>query len=170
MKPGSSGSGRSKPGGNGTAKPGTCHILFFQKKTHHMIPSHELRLGNYVLVEKNLRQVSMINDTSSTTRALTGATADKIDENTSQRLELLQPVPLTDAVLRQCNFVYHDYFKFWQLITGEGENRSEMDIDKDGNVLDFMRKPIVKRVASLHQLQNIYFMLKGKELAFRNEV
>ena len=134
-----------------------------------MIPGHELRLGNYVLVEQSIRQVSMINDASSTTTALPGEQVNETAENKFQGLETLQPVPLTDAVLQQCNFVYHDYFKFWQLITGEGESRSEMDIDRDFNILDFMRKPIVKSVASLHQLQNIYFMLKGKELAFRKE-
>ena len=134
-----------------------------------MIPGHELRLGNYVLVEQTLRQVSMINDTSSATMVLPGVQAQETGANKLQSLEALQPVPLTDAVLQQCNFVYHDYFKFWQLITGEGESRSEMDIDRDFNILDFMRKPIVKSVASLHQLQNIYFMLKGKELAFRKE-
>ena len=134
-----------------------------------MIPGHELRLGNYVLVEQTLRQVSMINDRSSATIALPDVLAQETGANKLQSLEALQPVPLTDAVLQQCNFVYHDYFKFWQLITGEGESRSEMDIDRDFNILDFMRKPIVKSVASLHQLQNIYFMLKGKELVFRKE-
>jgi hypothetical protein len=33
-------------------------------------------------------------------------------------------------------------------------------------VLDFMRKPILKKLTSLHQLQNIYFLLKGRELQF----
>ena len=27
-----------------------------------------------------------------------------------------------------------------------------------------MHKPIIKNLASLHQLQNVYFMLKGREL------
>jgi hypothetical protein len=44
-----------------------------------------------------------------------------------------------------------------------------MDVDTDYNVIDFMRKPVVKRVSSLHQLQNVYFMLKGKELHFQQE-
>jgi hypothetical protein len=74
----------------------------------------------------------------------------------------IEPVPLTDDVLKQCGFVYHDYFKFWQLITTG--TRSEMDIDRDYDVIDFMRKPIIKNLASLHQLQNVYFTLKGREL------
>jgi hypothetical protein len=49
-------------------------------------------------------------------------------------------------------------------VDGTDGNRSEMDIDSDYNLIDFMRKPVVKTIASLHQLQNIYFLLKGKEL------
>jgi hypothetical protein len=112
----------------------------------------------------------MINDTFSTTTALPGWSGGETESNRQQNLQVLEPVPLTDAVLRQCNFVYNDYFKFWRLVTGAGEARSEMDIDRDYNILDFMRKPIVKKVASLHQLQNVYFMLMGKELAFQEEV
>jgi hypothetical protein len=41
---------------------------------------------------------------------------------------------------------------------------SEMDIDNDYDVIDFMHKPVVRHLASLHQLQNVYFMLKGREL------
>jgi len=124
-----------------------------------MIPCYELRLGNRVLVDKNLQQVSMI----------TGATVFTIDVEESheqkvseQSFEQIESVPLTDDVLRQCGFVYHDYFKFWQHITTG--IRSEMDINSDYDVIDFMRRPIIKKMASLHQLQNVYFMLKGREL------
>ena len=134
-----------------------------------MIPSYELRLGNCVLVDQNIEQVSMINGTFSATTALANGGGNRDDITKNHRLETLQPVPLTDAVLQQCNFVYHDYFKFWQLITGTAENRSEMNIDRDYNIIDFMRRPMVKKVTSLHQLQNIYFMLKGKELVFQHK-
>ncbi len=42
-----------------------------------------------------------------------------------------------------------------------------MDIDRDYNVIDFMRRPLVRSITSLHQLQNIYFSLKGKEIGFK---
>jgi hypothetical protein len=41
-----------------------------------------------------------------------------------------------------------------------------MDLSPDYEVIDFMRKPILKKLTSLHQLQNIYFLLKGRELQF----
>lgn len=106
---------------------------------------------------------------------ITGKTVSttNTEENNEQvgseySLELIQPVPLTDNILKQCGFVYHDYFKFWQLITTG--IRSEMNISPDYEVIDFMRKPILKKLTSLHQLQNIYFMLKGRELKFHQTV
>lgn len=134
-----------------------------------MIPSSELRIGNYVLVDQSVHCVSMIDQTSSATTAIF-ADEKGVEKETNSRqvLDSLQPIVLSDAILRQCQFVYHTYFKFWQLVTGQEESRSEMDIDGDYNVIDFMRKPIVKKITSLHQLQNIYFMLNGKELAYQH--
>ena len=124
-----------------------------------MISCNELRLGNRVLVDTNLQQVSMITGTAVFTIDAEEGHEQAASEHSSDQIE---PVPLTDEVLKQCGFVYHDYFKFWQLVTTG--IRSEMDIDSDYDVIDFMHKPIVKQLASLHQLQNVYFMLKGREL------
>ena len=123
-----------------------------------MISCYELRLGNRVLVDKNLQQVSMITGTA----VFTSDAEEGHEQVASEyRFEQIEPVPLTDHVLKQCGFIYHDYFKFWQLKTGI---TSEMDIDSDYDVIDFMRRPIIKKMTSLHQLQNVYFMLKGREL------
>ena len=125
-----------------------------------MISCYELRIGNYVLVDGNLQEVSAITSTTVST-----FDAEKNEEEVSEhRLQSIQPIPLTDDILQQCGFVYHDYFKFWQLITTG--IRSEMNISPDYEVIDFMRKPILKKLTSLHQLQNIYFLLKGRELQF----
>lgn len=128
-----------------------------------MIPSNELRIGNYVLYEGNLERLAMISNKTSSV----DVEKNEDKEKGEIRFSDIQPVLLTDDILQQCNFVYHDYFKFWQLVNGKEENRSEMDIDRDYNIIDFMRRPLVKKVTSLHQLQNIYFMLKGKELVLR---
>lgn len=122
-----------------------------------MIPNYELRIGNYVLINETLQQVAVI---AGTTVKLNSSEEVSDDYD----LESIQPIPLTDDVLKQCGFVFHDYFKFWQLITTG--IRSEMNISPDYEVIDFMRKPILKKLTSLHQLQNVYFMLKGRELKF----
>lgn len=130
-----------------------------------MIPCYELRIGNYVLADDKLQSIATIDSRSvQTTLASASATKNYTESNSSHSLENVLPVSLSDEILVRCRFVYHDYFKFWQLISGTEEHRSEMNIDRDYNILDFMRKPVVKKVTSLHQLQNIYFMLKGKEL------
>jgi hypothetical protein len=124
-----------------------------------MISCYELRIGNYVLVDENLQQVSAVNHTTASTLAVEDNNEQVASEHT---LGNIQPIPLTDDILKECGFVYHDYFKFWQLITTG--IRSEMNISPDYEVIDFMRKPILKKLTSLHQLQNIYFLLKGREL------
>ena len=124
-----------------------------------MISRYELRLGNRVLVDKNLQQVSMITGATVFTNDVEESHEQKVSE---QSFEQIESVPLTDDVLRQCGFIYHDYFKFWQHITTG--ITSEMDINSDYDVIDFMRRPIIKKMTSLHQLQNVYFMLKGREL------
>jgi len=126
-----------------------------------MISCYELRLGNRILVNDKLQQVSGITATKIFT-----IDAEENNELTASEYaqEKLEPVALTDELLKECGFVFHDYFKFWQLVTTG--IRSEMDLSPDYEVIDFMRKPILKKLTSLHQLQNIYFMLKGRELKF----
>lgn len=129
-----------------------------------MIPGNELRLGNYILATSQLRKVNQIGD-------LYVEVFDEISDGPSRMRHSLSdifPVPLSEDVLLHCGFVYRDHFKFWQLISGEKETRSEMDIDNDFNVIDFMRRPVVKTLTSLHQLQNIFFSLKGRELIYSN--
>ncbi len=126
-----------------------------------MISCYELRLGNHVLVNQNLKKVSAI---TGTTVLTVDAEGSDVEDATEYKLEEVELVPLTDELLKECGFVYHHYFKFWQLITTG--IRSEMDLSPDYEVIDFMRKPILKKLTSLHQLQNIYFLLKGRELQF----
>lgn len=135
-----------------------------------MIQAHELRIGNYILMNGQLQQVFMINQQTAQVNFSSVDSNGQATDGEGCTLANAQPVPLTEDILQQCRFVYHDYFKFWQLITGTGDLRSEMDIDRDFNIIDFMRRPFVKKVSSLHQLQNIYFMLLGKELPFQPKV
>jgi len=130
-----------------------------------MISCYELRVGNYVLVDGNLQQVSTIKSTSISTVDAGKKTEQLASEHP---LERIQPIAMTDDVLKQIGFVYHDYFKFWQLIISG--SRSEIDINSDYDVIDFMRKPIIKKLTSLHQLQNLYFMLKGREMPLHQKI
>lgn len=126
-----------------------------------MISCYELRIGNYVLVNENLQMISAINRTTASTLEVGKINKQVVSE---YDLDKIEPVLLTDDIIKQCGFVFHDYFKFWQLITTG--IRSEMNLSPDYEVIDFMRKPILKKLTSLHKLQNIYFLLKGRELQF----
>ena len=134
--------------------------------SNNMIPCHDLRTGNIILVNNRLRKVvSISNSYTLTDHSTVGVESITNEEPETYAVQHIEPVLLTGAILQQCNFVFYDYFKFWQLI-GSGQLRTEMNIDLDFNILDFMRRPIIKKVSSLHQLQNIYYMLHGTELNF----
>lgn len=124
-----------------------------------MISCYELRLGNHVLLNGNLQRVTKI---TSTTISTINVEENNGRTDSEYSVDQIDPVPMTNEVLEQCGFIFHNYFKFWQLKTLG--NSSEMEIDRDYYVIDLMRKAIVKKLASLHQLQNVYFMLKGREL------
>ena len=111
-----------------------------------MISLQELRVGNWV-----------INSTSGAYYQLkTGVDID--DANN------FQLVPITDELIKSCGFNYHTYFKFWQknkTVSGTGP---DMELDRDYWVLDFSHQRIGVELKALHQLQNLYFSLKNKEL------
>ena len=127
-----------------------------------MINCHQLRIGNIILVNNRMRKVSAIslnNQSSVSVESITN------EEPETCSVEDIHPLLITDSILQQCNFIFHDYFRIWQLgsISFTG---IEMELDRDYNIVNFLRRPLVKKIASLHQLQNIYFMVHGKELDF----
>ncbi|HZH99970.1 MAG TPA: hypothetical protein VEX63_02420 [Flavisolibacter sp.] len=134
-----------------------------------MLLCNEIRIGNYILINKEIRQVTMINNDPGFADVPMIGFKEKEDNFISCHHEHVTPVPLTNEVLQQCGFTYHSYFHFWQLISSESGTRVEMDIDLDYNLIDYMRRPIVKKLHSLHQLQNLYFALKGTELVFKGK-
>ena len=107
----------------------------------------ELRIGNWIQKD----------ETGEYFQIKKGA---DIDEHTNG----FSPIAITKEVLSKCGFVFHEYFKIWQknnLINGKGP---DMELDPDFWVLDFSHHRIGVELKSLHQLQNLYFQMKGKEL------
>lgn len=133
-----------------------------------MIPINELRIGNYISIQGNIKRITLIsNDAVFSETSVIWFDGEQHGDVQSCAAADVQPVLLTDLILSQCGFVLHDYFKFWQFMDPSAQKRFELDIDSDYNVIDFMRRPLVKKVSSLHHLQNICFALKGAELDFR---
>jgi len=130
-----------------------------------MIQAHELRIGNYVLINGACQQVTSIDAGNNLTdSAKVAYCIGDVEEAAYCASANIQPLPISKEVLAGCGFEFHEYFKFWQKkIDGR---RTDMEINQDYDIIDFMRKPLVKKISSLHQLQNIYFALKGSELNF----
>jgi hypothetical protein len=83
---------------------------------------------------------------------------------------LLQPVKITNERLQECGFVLQRYFKLWQKARAISGSGMEMELDIDYNAVDFLRRPILKDVKSIHSLQNLYFALLNKELELQPPV
>jgi hypothetical protein len=132
-----------------------------------MIPFSELRIGNYVLIDTIVRKIAMISSIENKTQLpsvgyYVGEDLHYIGCDSKH----LQAVSLGGNELEKSGFLFDSYFKLWQKpkpVTGTG---MEMELDRDFNVVDFMRRPILKEVKSLHKLQNLYYALLGRELAF----
>jgi hypothetical protein len=116
-----------------------------------MIPLQELRRGNWVMKD----------DSSEYFKVNKGADIDDYAND-------FQPIPVTSEVLAKCGFAFHDYFKLWQKNKELAGTGPEMELDRDFWVLDFSHHRIGVEIKGLHQLQNLYFSLKGKELDVKN--
>src|SRR2546423_5495394 len=116
-----------------------------------MIQIHELRIGNYILINGKRQQVSSIsigNDLTNT--AVVEYKEGNLKETEHCNSNTVQPILLSKEVLAGCGFEFHDHFKFWQKkFEGRG---TDMEIDQDYDIIDFMRRPLVRKVNSLHQL------------------
>ncbi len=135
-----------------------------------MIPCHDLRTGNIILVNNRLRRVTMISNSQTLTdQSKVGVESNTYDENESYPVADIQPVPMSAAVLQQCNFTHQQYLRFWQLI-GTYAEPVETATDSEDDFVEFLHRPMVKNIASLHQLQNMYYMLFNKELDFDVEI
>ena len=130
-----------------------------------MISCNEFKLGNYILVEGSLRQICMINnDRGFADIPYVGFYEGDGTEYEKCNSPRVEAVPMNEKIMEQCGFLFHEYFNFWQKIETISGKRMEMDIDTEYQVLDFLKKPVFRKLTSLHQLQNIYYDLTGNEL------
>jgi hypothetical protein len=112
-----------------------------------MTISNELRIGNWVMNDESGEHVKLMK----------GADIDSHSTGFS-------PIVITKEVLGKCGFAFHDHFKIWQKNKAVRGTGPDMELNRDFEVLDFSHKEIGVELKSLHQLQNLYFLMKGKEL------
>lgn len=126
-----------------------------------MIQANELRIGN--LIKYNGSQI--------TVEGILGRTiyhsGGKFDQNAGDNYIVFQPIPLTEEWLLRFNFF-------------EVKGQGVLDIEIEGNrylSINIDRKKCfvgcsvdwtnIKFPESVHQLQNLYFALTGKELEIK---
>ena len=132
-----------------------------------MITLKELRIGNYVLIHGAVQQVLMISSFADLIHTpsigyKTGGDIQYIDCKDDE----VEPIALTDKRMQEGGFLFHDYFKFWQRLDETPGKTMDMELDRDFTAMDFGRRPILKNIKNVHELQNLYFALKGRELPF----
>lgn len=118
-----------------------------------MINANELRIGNFIMVV----------DEDSSVR-VTGIWDEVVKYKESGEVAgRLKPIPLSPEILEACGFEKtkrSDQFKLEDIIIGAWEENEFVFLRTDGYDV-FPRMPLIRY---LHQLQNLYFALTGKEL------
>lgn len=133
-----------------------------------MILNSELRIGNYVNVKGKVRKIAMISNFKDLVNIPSiGYYVGEDIEYFPSNDDHLQPLQLTEDVLKECGFLFDHYFQLWQKAKEKIGSGMELELDTSYNVVDFLRRPLLKEVTTVHCLQNFYFALKGKELVFR---
>lgn len=132
-----------------------------------MIQVTEFRTGNYLLVDGAVRQLAAIyaKSTEDLSDPLIGYVSEGVFAYERSSSDRLQPVPLTDELLRQSGFSFNTHFHYWQKLKEVPGTGVDMELDRDHTAVDFSHRPILKEIQCLHHLQNLYFALRRKELA-----
>lgn len=75
-----------------------------------------------------------------------------------ESLSALQPIPLTPEILEKCGFEKVE--KLWGIIY----ERDRIRFSQDLNICKQKGLTIENRITSLHQLQNLFFVLTGEDI------
>jgi hypothetical protein len=118
-----------------------------------MIKSNELRIGNYIDYERTTHVVTRLLEHYVSHDWHKSIGEDAYDTS----YDSINPIPLTSEILEKCGFKLRDgYLKNYPLYSITSQNGKEQI-----QITGYMSLPQIKY---LHQLQNLYFALTGKEL------
>ncbi len=133
-----------------------------------MIQSHELRIGNYILVDNEMKKVCCIQEAKDNIQTLCiGFEKNNRREYEEASSDRLSAVPISDALLGALGFTFHPYHKTWQ--HSKPKRTSTIELDRDFSAVDFSHRELVKNVQYLHLLQNLFFSIQKEELQFTAE-
>lgn len=115
-----------------------------------LISANELRIGN------------LYNDNG----VFKKASPSTIEEVWNAPRSWCKPIPLTEEWLLKFGFEKTEwYFNSYRLVIGNNDYAILIDLDGNCEVGDI----ITCKIEYVHQLQNLYFALKGEELTFKTQ-
>ena len=120
-----------------------------------MVKLYELRIGNFFEIElppKGKRKIKKISEIRQKQVLL---------EDTSYHLNKLIPIPVTEEILLECGFKKFQWITEANVFTLDSFN---CILDENGVQVFSSDYSNLKPVKYLHELQNLYFDLKEKEL------
>lgn len=134
--------------------------------------ANELRIGNYIKFDQGIGLVCSISTplyeswntgNDENVRVVHGKTYYECTETE------LQPIPLNENLLLKCGFIANEEYEhpsFDELIHKETEWFGIGDFNGEYWIVNFLDQASGdgSAIRSLHQLQNLYFAVTGKEL------
>ena len=139
-----------------------------------MIRPEELKIGNYVDVCTYVKSVivptGLYKRVSAIPRNGVDLTLPSDREDFILAYQMIEPIPLTEEMFLKCGFIEVPYY---ENILQKENIRIHFDKQKSSEVLFVLYDDdgditCQTRVSCLHQLQNLYFALTGKELDLTN--
>lgn len=120
-----------------------------------MVNQKELRLGNKIMYKGEVRTVNMIHDNGYAMGDIRGGYY--ADGNHKH----YDPIPLTPEILEKCGFVF-------DTVTYQIGNIMLSECDGYFNFwLNQLYQGSIRKIYSLHQLQNLFYALTGQELEIK---
>lgn len=125
-----------------------------------MIQANELRRLNLVKTNK-----LSVNETPGTIKVVDGLNKSEVDltDGTTQNLIGLEPIPLTEEILLKCGFEKLKYERYKLVVKG-----FSIEFELTGKYMfGCFLEMVGLDIQYLHELQNLYFVLTGKELEIK---
>lgn len=149
-----------------------------------MIQANELRIGNYIVFEDCVYAWDILDETiqNALDNGVYARGISKIDEIRSYDVmsngklypfNNVYPIPLTEKILLKCGFEKSEnyfYIKCTDFIFVRILVNFEVQIcitnikESQGNNIQVLNVENMRNIKSVHQLQNLYFILNNKEL------
>lgn len=117
-----------------------------------MVAASELRIGNWVELNGAFGKVQSVDE------------FNQIKVFGYYPITPVKPIPLSEEILFKCGFSKGSVWNVGKYLCKEINYGFWITYKKEKIILDFISAASITEIEYLHQLQNLYFALTGKEL------